>query len=237
MKLRNILILTLVMAFITTILFNNYLNNLEEKYKKNENKISVVVPKTNINKNEKITAEMLETKEFYGESVHPEAVKDIKELEGKYASTNIKQGEILFASRFIDQFEVEDFVTYKIQQGFRALSIEVNYVESVSNLIEPEDYVDVVFSELVQGDGINEKISTEILLENVRVLAVGKRLSESRTESDLTQDSSSSTAIDNGGVEYIAVTLELKPEDVVKIVNADERGNIKFDLRSNIVPN
>jgi pilus assembly protein CpaB len=237
MKLRNILILTLVMAFITTILFNNYLNNLEEKYKKNENKISVVVPKIDITKNEKVTEEMLETKEFYLESVHPEAIKEIKDIVGKYAATNMKQGEILFSSRFVDQFAAEDFLTNKIREGYGAVSIEVNYVESVSNLIEPEDYVDVIFSEIIEKENETDEIITEVILENVRVLAVGKRLNENSPQIDSLDITSQSQIIEDTGVEYISVTLELRPEDMVKIVNADERGNVKFTLKSDIFPN
>jgi pilus assembly protein CpaB len=225
------------MAFITTILFNNYLNNLEDKYKKNENKISVVVPKIDITKNEKITEEMLETKEFYLESVHPEAIKEMKDVVGKYASTNMKQGEILFASRFVEQTQVKDFVTNKIKQGYRAVSIEVNYVESVSNLIEPEDYVDVIFSEIIQRESETDEVITQLILENVRVLAVGKRLNENLPQVDSLDTTSQSQTTENTDLEYISVTLELKPEDMVKIVNADERGNVKFTLRSDIFPN
>ncbi|MCM1988188.1 Flp pilus assembly protein CpaB [Oceanirhabdus seepicola] len=230
MKSRNILILALIMAVITTFLFNKYLKELDEKYKKNENKISIVVPRVSINKNQKITKEILEFIELETEAVHPEAIRTIEEIEGKYALTDMKKGEVLFLNRFLDQFKEDKFVTRKIRQGYRAVSIEVNIVESVSNLIEPEDNVDVVFSEEIKQDGLEKKVNTEILLENIRVLAVGKRLNEKENEVKKgTNDS-------DDGVEYIAVTLELKPQDIVKLINADERGSIKLTLRSKIFP-
>ena len=228
MKSRNILILALIMAVITTFLFSKYLKELDQKYKKNENKISIVVPRVPIKKNQKITKEVLQFKELETESVHPEAIRTMKEIEGKYALADMKIGEVLFSDRFLDQFKEEEFVTRKIREGYRAVSIEVNIVESVSNLIEPEDNVDVVFSEEIEQDGVENKVSTEILLENIRVLAVGKRLNE--------KENIKSADDKSDKVEYISVTLELKPQDIVKLINADERGSIKLTLRSKIFP-
>jgi pilus assembly protein CpaB len=220
MKSRNILIAALIMAIVTTILFRQYLKELDKKYKSGQNKISIVVSKQNIAKNQKVTNEMLELKDFSADSVHPEAVKKIEDLVGDYALTDIKQGEVLFASRFADQFKESELVTRKISEGYRAIAIETNYVESVANLIQPEDYVDITFSEKAK----DSSIQTQTLLENVRVLAVGKRIVESNNGS--TEKTSQ--------VEYSSVTVELKPEDILKLANADERGNIKFVLRSKV---
>lgn len=230
MKSRNILILALIMALITTFLFNKYLKDLDKKYKQNDNKISVVVPKQDIKKNQKVTGDILELKEFSKDSVHPEAVKDIKQIEGNYALTDMMAGEILFASRFTNQFEEDELVTRKIRDGYRAISVEVNFVESVSNLIQPEDYVDVVFSEKIKESTDKITVITETILENIRVLAVGKRLTEKETE---VKDPKTENQKENQ-VEYMSVTLELKPEDVVRIINSDERGNIKLILRSKV---
>lgn len=232
MRSRNILILALAMALITTFLFNRYLQNLDKKYRENQNKVSVVAAKEPIKKNQKVTREMLQIKEFDSDSVHPEAVKKIEDIEGKYALTDIKGGEILFSSRFTDQFQEKQYVTRKIREGYRAVSVEVNLVESVSNLIQPEDYVDVIFSENVKLDGARSVENTSILLENVRVLAVGKRLIEDENQNKDLKDTNQK----ENAVEYTSVTLELKPADAVKLINADERGDIKLILRSKMFP-
>jgi pilus assembly protein CpaB len=226
MKSRNILILALIMAVVTTVLFRQYLTNLDKKYKSTQNKVNIVVSNQNIAKNQKITKEVLQLKELSADSVHPEAVKKIEDLVGDYALTDIKAGEELFASRFTNQFEENTLVTRKIREGYRAIAIEVNYVESVANLIQPEDYVDVTFSEKIK----DSSIQTQTLLENVRVLAVGKRIIENETPSKDAKGTDQKTA----EVQYNAVTVELKPEDVLKLANSDERGNIKFVLRSKI---
>jgi pilus assembly protein CpaB len=227
MKSRYILISALIMAIVTTVLFRQYLQQLDKKYRDTQNLIEVVVANQDIKKNQKATRDILEYRFVNAESVLPNAVKKLSDIEGSYAITDIIAGEPLFASRFTNQFKEKELITRKIKDGHRAVAIEVNYVESVSNLIEPEDYVDVTFSEKV-----GNTIATQTLLENVRVLAVGKRIIEkenlSKDEAVVPQNQTQ--------VEYSSVTVELKPEDIVKLVNADERGNIKFVLRSKVSP-
>jgi pilus assembly protein CpaB len=223
-KSRNILIAALIMAVITTVLFRQYLTELDKKYKKAQNKVSIVVPVQDINKNQKITKEMLQLKELSEDSVHPQAVRKIEDLIGDYALTDLKTGEELFASRFTNEFDESMLVTRKIREGYRAIAIEVNYVESVANMIQPEDYVDVVFSEKTK----ESLIETRTILENVRVLAVGKRIVEEKPASKDTKAEGQRPA----EALYNSVTVELKPEDILKIANSDERGNIKFILRS-----
>ncbi len=229
MKSRNILILALIMALVTTFFFSRYLKQLDKKYKSNDNRISVIVAKEPIVKNQRVTREMLESREIPVDSVHPEAARLMEDIEGSYALTDMIRGEILFASRFTNQFEETELVTRKIREGLRAVSIEVNFVESVSNLIEPEDYVDVVFSEKLGSGGTTVQVSTQMLLQNVRVLAVGKRIitSEEQRKSGETKEKEGSAEM-----EYVSVTLELKPGDAATLINADERGNLKLILRS-----
>lgn len=228
MKSRNILILALIMALITTFLFNKYLKDLDKKYKKNDNTIAIVVAKNSINKNQRVTTEMLELKYVSTDSVPSDAVKKMEDVEGKYALTDIKNGEALFPFRFTNQFEESQQITRKIREGYRAVSIEANFVESVSNLIQPEDYVDIVFSEATNGNAGKKEVNTMVVLENVRVLAVGKALKE--VESSTKKD-------DKGNAEesmYTSVTLEVKAEDAVRLINVDEKGNVKFILRSKL---
>ena len=219
MKSKYILIVALIMAIVTTVLFRQYIVNLDNRSKAAQKIVSIVVPKIDIKKNQLVTKDMLEFKEFSAGSVHPQAIKKIEEVAGKYAVTDMKAGEVLFASRFTDQFKENQVITRKIQNGNRAVSIAVNDIKSVTKLIEPEDYVDVVCTTNGQ---------TSIILQNVRVLAVGKRLVATTTTAN--------TGEAAAAADYGTVTLELNPADTVKIINADETGNIKFVLRGQLAP-
>jgi len=231
MKSRNVLILALVMALVTTLLFNKYLKDLDGRYKKNQNKITVVAAKEPIKKNQRVTKQMLQVKEISADAVPADAVKKLEQIEGKYALTDIKEGEVLLPFRFTSQFEESEVITRKIRDGYRAVSIEANFVESVSNLIQPEDSVDIVYTETIKQGGGPSQVNTLLVLENVRVLAVGKSLNEDKGNGAVVKDSKEKEQEN----QYTAVTVELKPEDAVKIINVDEKGNIKFILRSKVL--
>jgi len=232
MKSKVILVIALVMAVITTILFKQYVTGIEKKYNDKQKKVNIVVLKKDIKKNQKIAKEDLELKEFTADSVHKDAVKKMEAIVGNYALTDMKAGEVLFANRFINQVQESELITRKIKEGYRAIAIGVNYVESVANLIQPEDYVDIIYT--FTDDPTNKKFQTTTLFENVRVLAVGKRIIEKTDKGKDEKKDGDETAVKE--VEYTSVTVELKPEDIVKIANSDEKGNIKFVLRSKITP-
>lgn len=236
MKSRNILIFALIMAVVTTLLFNNYMKNLESKYKKAQNKVTVVVAKQSIKENQRVTKEMLELKEISADAVLPEAVKKMEDVIGKYAIVDIRQDEMLMPFRFTNQFEETQLITRKIRDGYRAVSIEVNYVESVSNLIQPEDDVDVVYTENNKQENGKSTANAEVVLENVRVLAVGSRLNVKEPQASADNKGEAQQKQADHGVEYTAVTLELKTEDAVKLISDDASGNIKLLLRSKVLP-
>jgi pilus assembly protein CpaB len=228
MKSKFILIGALVFAIVTTFLFSNYVKNLDNKYKNDKNLINVVVLKQNIKKDQKVTSGMLEVKAYSANSILPGAIKNIKDIDGSYALVDMKTGEQLFSDRFSNQTDESSFLSRKIKEGNRAISIEANYVESVSTLIEPDDYVDVIFSEKAKDGTIN----TQTLIENVRVLAVGKRMEESASVAATDTKNTTQGAANPGQAEYNSITLELNPDQIKTIDNADERGNLKFVLRS-----
>lgn len=217
MKSKYVFIIAILAAVVTTVLFRQYIVNLDNKYKQANKIQTYVVAKTDINAGQKVTSEMLELKELSAGSVPPQAIRKTSDVEGKYAKVDIKAGENLFAYRFSDAVSENQNITMKIKDGYRAVSIGVNDISSVTKMIQPEDYVDVVYTANSQ---------TSVILENVRVLAVGKSLTQV----------AAAASKDNESADYGTVTLELAPADIVKIINADETGSVKFVLRGKLAP-
>ncbi|PWW27053.1 Flp pilus assembly protein CpaB [Cytobacillus oceanisediminis] len=223
MKTKKLLFLAIVSGLMTTLLFYLFINR--ESTAPADATVpmaTVVTAGMDISKNEKMTKENLSAAEFPEDQIHPDAVRDPESIIGKYASADIKQGEIIMLHRVYEAKEEEKVISRKISEGYRAVSISTDFVKSVSNQIEPEDLVDVVLSEETpSGDS---GIKTELILEKVRVLSVGKRLTEK-------QNTEAGTGSEP---EYLAVTLELKQEDSVKIINSSERGNLHLVLNSQL---
>ncbi|WML57195.1 Flp pilus assembly protein CpaB [Neobacillus sp. PS2-9] len=217
MKSKMVLLLSLVMGMITTFLFFQYTKQMNTQKVSTVVMTDVVVAKEKIDKNEKIAADKLEVVQKPAKDVLPQTIKSVSEAEGKLAIAMIEKGEPILSHRLGSEKEEGVYVSRKVMEGYRAVTVGVNINQSVSNLIEPEDEVDVVFTKVVK-DATNQPIpQSVILLEKARVLAVGRKMqTPEQTKEPYT--------------EYSSVTLELKPEDALKLVNASEEGKIHFIL-------
>ncbi|WP_243296989.1 Flp pilus assembly protein CpaB [Bacillus litorisediminis] len=223
MRSKIILLLALVMGVVTTFLFFNYMKQFDSETVANQNMTTVVAAKDKISKNELITAEKLMTIEVPSEGLHEQAILSMDGLAGQYATADIEAGEVLLNHRVQDEKEETIFVSKKVGEGKRAVSIGVNFVQSVANLVEPEDRVDVIFTEVIEmPEPQQDIVETTTLLREVRVLAVDRRMIETKDEAE-------------PHTEYSSVTLELSPEDSVKLVNAYESGSVHLAIHSRIV--
>jgi pilus assembly protein CpaB len=102
-----------------------------------------------------------------------------------------------------------------IEAGKRAISMAVNEVQSVSGFISPGSYVDVI---AVLPLPANEKTASQIFLENIKVLAVGKTIVLQEGEAQ---------------EPYQMVTLEVSPSEGATLAMAKEIGVITLMLRGN----
>jgi pilus assembly protein CpaB len=218
LKPKRILLLGILSALITTLLFYFVMNKTEtstvntvEQPKMEQ----VVIANQDIAKDTEITSELLSMKEIPKELVHENSVKTIDEIIGTYALTDLKMNEMVMSHHVKKKEDEAVVVSRKITEGHRAVSILVDYVTGVSNMIQPEDEVDVVLT-------ILEPVSTEIVVERVRVIAVGSRMTEAKS--------------DGTEIAYQSVTLELTPEDMVKVIEAGDRGKLQLGLYSKSEP-
>lgn len=219
MRSRIIFIAALIMGLVTTFLFFNYMKQYNNTKTVTENMVDVVAAKQPIKRNQQIQAGMLELKKVPSLGLHPQAVKSVKDAEGKFADSDIETGEVLLSHRVKASADEAVIVAKKVHEGFRAVSIGVNLVESVSNLIEPDDTVDVIVTIPAKDDKQLE--TSTVLLEKIRVLAVGRRMVEVDDKHPY--------------AEYTSVALEVKPEDLPRLVNANERFKISLALNTRVV--
>ena len=116
-------------------------------------------------------------------------------------------------------------LTSLIRPGFRAVSISVDSTSSVTGLVQPNNYVDLIgtfrFPD-ARGDASLDTI-TMTILQRVRVLATGTNMGFLP----------SSGAGQNYQVRsYNTVTLELTPKEVEMIIFASQKGRLVMSLRN-----
>src|SRR5262249_26574769 len=106
----------------------------------------------------------------------------------------------------------------RIPDGYRAVSVKVDEASSVAGFITPGSYVDV--SAILNERANNrDQTSSRIILQNVKVGAVGQSLNSSGPDGKANQLCRS-------------VTLLVKPEEVPKLQMAASRGMVHLALRN-----
>ena len=103
--------------------------------------------------------------------------------------------------------------------GMRAISTEISPESGAGGFILPNDRVDVILSKREKGADKNgaDIVNSEIILSNVRVLAIDQAPKEKDGQN---------------AVIGKTVTLELKPEQAETLARARQTGTLALALRS-----
>jgi pilus assembly protein CpaB len=101
----------------------------------------------------------------------PGAVRDIRSLAGRVLVSKVVRGEPLLASKLASK-DAGRGLAALIPEGMRAVAVRVDEVVGVAGFIHPDDRVDVIATfKPADADTISK-----VILQNVKVLAVGKEL-------------------------------------------------------------
>jgi pilus assembly protein CpaB len=99
-------------------------------------------------------------------------LRDTKELVGRVVISKVVQGEPILAAKLASK-DAGRGLAALIPEGMRGEAVRVDEVVGVAGFIHPDDRVDVIATLSARGSG--ETIS-KVILQNVKVLAVGKEL-------------------------------------------------------------
>ena len=152
---------------------------------------------------------------------------------GSPVRSMVRRGDILTWRDFKQVFTKERTgLPAQTRSGWRAVSIPVSSVTSVSGLIRPNNFVDVIgtfhFPD-AKGDSSRDTV-TMTILQRVKVLATGADIGYAQQNG-----AQSSTSV--VGRSYSTVTLELTPKEVEMIIFAQQKGSLTLSLRSYEDPN
>jgi pilus assembly protein CpaB len=119
----------------------------------------------------------------------------------------------------------QGYLSAVLAQGKRGVSLPVEAESSAGGFIVPNDRVDVVLTRsTASGD------MSEVILSNVRVLAIGTRLGEVGAPAGQEEGQANPQAQVFG--ESTIATLELDPAQAETIINARSLGGLSLTLRS-----
>lgn len=127
--------------------------------------------------------------------------------------THIAKDEPVLATRVTGPGQ-RGSLSVLIGKGMRAVTVRVDDVRGVAGFVLPEDHVDILLSR-VEGGGASSNSYTDVLLQNVKVLAVDQIAGIKQEQPTVAK----------------AVTLEVTPEQSEKLVLASGVGSLSLVLR------
>jgi pilus assembly protein CpaB len=151
---------------------------------------------------------MFKTKPFLKDQEPKNAVKpqDLNMLKGKLVVRPLRADAFCTLADLGDKFGLE------VSKGMRAIAVQVTSEKVAGGFVLPNSRVDIVLTSRESGTP-----KADTILQNMRVLAV---------------DQMSRTPDGRDSMMPTTVTLEMTPDDMLKLAAAKERGKIELVLRS-----
>ncbi len=218
---KRIIIFAVLLAAITTFGIYKYLDSLKPEEKQITYE-EVWVAKETIPAKVKVTDAMIDYKEIDKKYVHPEAMTDNTGIVGKYTMERILAEEQILASRLFD-LEALRF-SYNIPPEKRAMTIQVNLVAGISDMVTPGDHVDLLVNvEEREKDDVIYPPATKIFIENVLVLSIDKlnSIEMKKAADDAAEEQAQSRLL----------TLAVDASEIESLFQADQTGEIRVALR------
>ena len=184
---------------------------LEGRYKW----VTVVVPKQDLRRGTPIQAGMFAKRKVPADFVHASYVdpNHFGKYVGQRLGSPMKAGEALLD---IHLESASTVFSSTLENGNRALTTEVDEVNSISGMLRPTDHIDLMAT--AHGRGASTAETTFSLLSNVEVLATGQvtRKGEGNNQPHT----------------YTTITLSVSPADAQRIVVAKNSGRLTAVLRN-----
>ncbi len=186
--------------------------------------VDVLVAKSDIGLGQTVKADDMQWQSWPAASANSSFISKaskadaIKEITGSIARAPFITGEPIREPKLI-KANGSGFMAAILPSGFRAISTEISPETGAGGFILPNDRVDVILSkrEKNRDDKLPDIVSAEIILTNIRVLAIDQAPKEK---------DGASTIIGR------TATLELKPEQAETLARSRQAGTISLALRS-----
>jgi pilus assembly protein CpaB len=212
------IMVAIVLAVVSALALVVYANSADRRALSQQSPIPVYVASQKIAQGEAIedAAGKIRIVDLPRSALAEGAVRALTQISGKVAAVDILPGEQLIAGRWVSKEQFEGENRLNIQQGFQAVSIQVDATRQVSGFITPGNLVNL----FATFNGAGGRFS-RLLLPDVKVLAVGTRAVGSAGAAGARPAQSSNLS---------TVTLQVRDGSVEKVVFAAESGTLYLSL-------
>lgn len=170
-----------------------------------------------------LTAADVQSRLFPQASVNPQFILATQETDAVGAVTRrgFVQGEPIVRGSVVMPND-RGFMAAQLEPGYRAVAVKIESKTAAGDFIQPNDHVDVILTSHVtvhSDNNSDEQVRSEIVLQDVRVLAIGEKV-QAQTTGAAPEQSEGDTAV-----------LELTAQDARVLAQADAMGDITLALR------
>jgi pilus assembly protein CpaB len=204
-----IILVAVVLGLVAVYLIWNLERKREMQSKKNWTQ--VVVAQQDIPERTKVTREMVTLTGYPKELLPAGAITDTKEVEGRLTVTRVRAKDPIRSSDIASEGQGPT-LAYEIPEGMRAIAIQAGEVMAVGTAVKPKDRVDILATYM---DPVSRQETTQMILQNVLVLAVNKGETDTQGK---------------GGANS-SMTLAVKPAEAELLTAADRAGALRVALR------
>ena len=179
------------------------------------NMVSMVVAKVALDYGDQLTASKVTTVDVPPSALPQGAFKSVDEItaDNRVVLRSMMAGEPVLSNK-ISGKNGRAILSTVIDPNMRAAAIRVDDVNGVAGFVQPGDRVDVMLTRKASDRDV--ATSTDLLLQNVKVLGVDQKSSEQKDTPQVAK----------------AVTLEVTPEDAQKLTLASNIGKLNLSLRN-----
>lgn len=201
-------------------LIQRRMSQLEEEARRGQETVAVVVAKRDLARGDPISADAMAVRQVPKDFVHQNAVTpgEFSGLERQRLAVPLKRGEILLPVH--SEGNGNQVFSATLKKGLRALTFEVDSVNSISGMLRPGDRIDLIYSARGPSGGPpgSEVEVTVPLMSNVPVLATDQTLTKRDEETGKERS-------------FSTITLEVTPLDADRIIVAKSAGRLTAVLR------
>ena len=217
------LIAAIVLAAIATVILINYVTRVDERAREGQELAEAYVAQQDISAGTAADAAidqgLIAREDVPATAVPGGAIASLDQIEGQVAAESIFAGEVIVAQRF-GETVATPAGRFEVPDGLQAVSVQADVVPGVAGFVEPGDTVSIVATIDAQlEDEEATDLRSELLLQNVEVLAVGQRVHQEEGDPSIQRSDDS----------YI-FTLALDGVQVEQLVFANAQGSLWFTL-------
>ena len=195
--------------------------------------IKIVTAKTGIPERTLIKEEMLSFKTVRSNNIPNGAFTRTTDLVGRPTRVAVNPGEVITSQKVFASI-LDMGLSGRIPPECRAITVGISDVTGVAGFAQPGDYVDVL---LISSQVENNKVVSEMILQNVLLLAINKQVenqnsapAQSNSKDNKAQNQNAGNQPKVTGQPAMA-TMALVPEDALKLAAKAQLGQIYLVLR------